>query len=91
MKLDLYTRAVLTVIALMLLMIVAKPLMIPETALAASQKHYLVKATSIVWLERDLNDFAAKGWELVTLFREESGGYRLLLKRREVPAASVTP
>lgn len=79
MKTDVYTKAVLTVTALALTVIALRPIFDPGAAYAASPARYLTKRSSEFLMEKDLNGFALKGWRLVTIVREPSGGDGLSL------------
>ena len=67
MKPDLYTKAVLTVIAILLSLSILRPLVVAQTAHAASQHQYRVEqfANQFGNIQKTLDDFSTKGCELV--------------------------
>jgi len=67
MKPDLYTKAVLTVIALLLAVIALRPVLIPRPVHAATGHTYMVD--DAYWSEgvqKMLDRYSAQGWEVVT-------------------------
>jgi hypothetical protein len=65
MKPDLYTKAVLTVIALLLAVIALRPVLIPRPVHAATGHTYKVDDT-YTDVQRLLDINSAEGWEVVT-------------------------
>ena len=77
MKIDRYTKVVLTVIAITLTVIALKPLSDPKPSYAARAIEYKLglfpQPPSVSW-ERSFNEFGEQGWELVAIQPGPPGG-----------------
>ncbi|HXZ43459.1 MAG TPA: hypothetical protein VEH53_01430 [archaeon] len=77
MKIDRYTKVVLTVIAITLIIIALKPLSDPKPSYAARAIEYKLglfpQPPSVSW-ERSFNEFGEQGWELVAIQPGPPGG-----------------
>ena len=82
MKPDLYTKAVLTVIALLLAVIALRPVLIPRPVHAATGHTYKVdSAESTVTVQNMLDKYSAGGWEVVTAWPTGGYGIEVMFKK----------
>jgi hypothetical protein len=66
MNVDRYTKALLTIIALALVVIAARPLFTPSPSYAAKAEYKVFRhAQAVAEVESQLNDLGRQGWEFV--------------------------
>jgi hypothetical protein len=81
MKPDLYTKAVLTVIALLLAVIALRPVLIPRPVHAATGHTYTVDQTYAGGVQNMLDKYSAGGWEVVTAWALSSNSVQVMFKK----------
>ena len=82
MKPDLYTKAVLTVIALLLAVNALRPVLIPRPVHAATGHTYMVDQTYHgSGVQNMLDKYSAQGWEVVTAYALSSNSVEVIFKK----------
>jgi hypothetical protein len=83
MKPDLYTKAVLTVIALLLTVIALRPVLIPRPVHAAAGHTYMVDSAmdTSYRVQTMLDKYSAEGWEVVTAWAVDNNNVQVMFKK----------
>jgi hypothetical protein len=81
MKPELYTKAVLTVIALLLAVIALRPVLIPQPVHAATGHTYKVDDAYVSSMQLTLDNNSREGWEFVTAWWTGGNTVQVMFKK----------